>query len=170
VVGSPASPSSDRPFVDGANDLLQDARTGRNIYVVHSDGGSGDVHIQLPQGGGRVIELPPNYRDEPRSSPAAAVMPTSPVPAGASSDGAAHAASNEGGLRRAHTFGNTRQGHASPTADPPIPLSPMPAEVVRSLSRQSAHSGQAEAQMGMSPDEIRARAEAAMAEKGRLPN
>ncbi|WWD21512.1 hypothetical protein CI109_105998 [Kwoniella shandongensis] len=34
----------------------------RNVYVVHSDGGSGDVHIQLPDPDTRVIELPPGYQ------------------------------------------------------------------------------------------------------------
>ncbi len=34
---------------------------GPNVYVVHSDGGGGNVHIQLPQSSARVVELPPNY-------------------------------------------------------------------------------------------------------------
>lgn len=35
---------------------------GRQVYVVHSDGGN-NVHITLPEGGASVVELPPNYQN-----------------------------------------------------------------------------------------------------------
>jgi hypothetical protein len=35
---------------------------GRQVYVVHSDGGN-NVHITLPEGGADVVELPPNYQN-----------------------------------------------------------------------------------------------------------
>ncbi|WWC67965.1 uncharacterized protein I206_101884 [Kwoniella pini CBS 10737] len=41
----------------------------RNVYVVHADGGNGDLHIQLPDSNSRVIELPPNYRPGPGPEP-----------------------------------------------------------------------------------------------------
>ncbi|WWC86891.1 uncharacterized protein L201_001770 [Kwoniella dendrophila CBS 6074] len=51
---SPSSPSS--------------TRGPRNVYVVHADGGNGDLHIQLPDSNSRVIELPPNYRPSPNNN------------------------------------------------------------------------------------------------------
>jgi hypothetical protein len=36
--------------------------SGRQVYVVHSDGGN-NVHITLPEGGAEVVELPPNYQN-----------------------------------------------------------------------------------------------------------
>ena len=40
---------------------------GRQVYVVHSDGG-GNVHITLPDNGASVVELPPNYQNAGSSS------------------------------------------------------------------------------------------------------
>ncbi|KAK4687775.1 hypothetical protein P7C73_g2335, partial [Tremellales sp. Uapishka_1] len=49
------------------NELPEGARRGgRKIYVVHSDGESGNVTIRLPEGAANVVELPPLYRDDPR--------------------------------------------------------------------------------------------------------
>lgn len=66
--------SRQRPLSGGRQDEGDESQQrARNVYVVHSDGGAaGDVHIQLPDGGARVIELPPNYQNEasmPRSPP-----------------------------------------------------------------------------------------------------
>jgi hypothetical protein len=48
----------------------------RNVYVVHADGGDGNVHIQLPEAGARVIELPPNYEGgADRSTPQREMRP-----------------------------------------------------------------------------------------------
>ena len=39
----------------------------QNVYVVHADAGGDDLHIQLPNPGARVIEMPPDYQHRPRS-------------------------------------------------------------------------------------------------------
>ncbi|KAK8847421.1 hypothetical protein IAR55_005279 [Kwoniella newhampshirensis] len=49
-------------------------RRSRNVYVVHSDGGGADVHIQLPESGANVIELPPDYRPMPMPEPSPAAV------------------------------------------------------------------------------------------------
>ncbi|WVW78438.1 hypothetical protein I302_100392 [Kwoniella bestiolae CBS 10118] len=76
--GSPGiviqNPSSPRPGSFGSkshhqqNDEPSSPSSGRgprHVYVVHSDGGNGDLHIQLPDSNSRVIELPPGYRPAP---------------------------------------------------------------------------------------------------------
>ncbi|WRT64754.1 uncharacterized protein IL334_001688 [Kwoniella shivajii] len=77
----PSVSSSPRPGSFGTNSIHHEEPSSpssirgngisgpRNVYVVHSDaGGTGDVHIQLPDNNSRVIELPPNYRPVPSPS------------------------------------------------------------------------------------------------------
>ncbi|WWD00600.1 hypothetical protein V866_007535 [Kwoniella sp. B9012] len=68
------NPSSPRPGSFGStshhhqNDEPSSPSSGRgprHVYVVHSDGMNGDLHIQLPDLNSRVIELPPDYRPGP---------------------------------------------------------------------------------------------------------
>ncbi|RSH92194.1 hypothetical protein EHS25_008609 [Saitozyma podzolica] len=82
LVGAPSSPTEswrESPFVNETEDAPSGSggfiRRGRKIYVVHSDAQDGDVHIQLPDGGGRVIELPPTYRDDPHLSASSLTLP-----------------------------------------------------------------------------------------------
>lgn len=57
---------------------------GRQVYVVHSDGG-GNVHITLPEGGASVVELPPNYQNSGNTSSSNAGPSNRPEGAEASS-------------------------------------------------------------------------------------
>ncbi len=50
VVGDPASPRT----VDEEEEERRESRRSRGVYVVHADGGDGDVHIQLPEGRAKV--------------------------------------------------------------------------------------------------------------------
>lgn len=56
--GGPSSP----PVPQGGG-----SGNGRQVYVVHSDGGR-NVHITLPDSGASVVELPPNYQNAGSSS------------------------------------------------------------------------------------------------------
>ncbi|ORY30383.1 hypothetical protein BCR39DRAFT_529562 [Naematelia encephala] len=79
--GSPTSREQSGEWDDRSSDeeeLTRERRRTRNVYVVHSDGG-GDVHIQLPDAGSRVVELPPTYRDE-QTSTSPRPHPYSPTP------------------------------------------------------------------------------------------
>ncbi|WWC59487.1 uncharacterized protein I303_102043 [Kwoniella dejecticola CBS 10117] len=109
----------------------------RNVYVVHSDGGNGDLHIQLPDSNSRVIELPPNYRpgpdDQDENNPNTAV--------------------NGSGVGR----------DATPITLHPLPSPPTPINraSAQDLALQPTRS------QDMSEDELRARAQARMKEKVR---
>jgi len=107
----------------------------------------------------QVIELPPNYQDGPRSPPLLAPSPalsgsTIPAtpPASAANPGAA--SSIETRSIGPNSIRSTTSGDLKP--DIPVPY----LELHHTDSRGSGVSE-------MTPDEIRARAEAALAEKGR---
>lgn len=60
-MGGAASPARERERErdsrgdwDERSDDDEEGVRRRNVYVVHSDGGGGDVHIRLPERGARV--------------------------------------------------------------------------------------------------------------------
>ncbi|WVQ98071.1 hypothetical protein IAU59_005193 [Kwoniella sp. CBS 9459] len=124
-------------------------RGPRKVYIVHSDGGGGDVHIQLPDDNSRVIELPPNYRqmDDPH------VAPTSPLPSPSLSS------------RMHHT--PPAQARTPPQGHGPY-LGLEPTRSRNSGLSTSGISGRTNV-TDMGPEELRARAEAAMREKTTRP-
>lgn len=156
LVGAPSSPTEswrESPFVNENEEAPSGSggfvRRGRKIYVVHSDAQDGDVHIQLPEGGGRVIELPPTYRDDPHLSASSLPLPHQRT-----------GSAGSGGVNR------------RPSEMERMELPYLGLEPTRTISRDSGLSGGSgfgagQSERGMTPDEIRARAEAAMKEKAR---
>ncbi|WVQ83244.1 hypothetical protein IAT38_005383 [Cryptococcus sp. DSM 104549] len=118
----------------------------RNVYVVHSDGGAGDVHIQLPEShaDARVIELPPGYR-------------ATPSPPGEQGE---YAGSPPLSVKSRAGPGGPRD--ASPAGRMSYQLEPTRSRASVLTLDSLGGGGQ-----GMGPEELRARAEAAMREKER---
>ena len=132
--------------------------TVRHVYVVHSDGGR-DVHIQLPDGGANVIELPPNYTDDsPGAGPSVrrTVSQRSATAAPPASVGMDRAAASEPAA--------AGTGDATPEGENPM-RRPSAAERagVAYLGLEHVDSGPSGREL--SQEELRARAQAAMAEK-----
>ncbi|WVR04643.1 hypothetical protein IAU60_001654 [Kwoniella sp. DSM 27419] len=132
----PTSLSSARTPIqedEGSPPPSPSSRRRRNVYVVHSDGGAGDVHIQLPDTHARVIELPPDYQ------PAVAESEVS--------------------------LPDTGTRAAGQTTSPGLPKGASPPVRVQRNSGAWAVGGGGETPI--TKEELRARAEAAMAEKSR---
>ena len=139
----PVSPTSMSSDEDSFGDESGSASGLKHVYVVHSDGGN--VHIQLPAAGANVIELPPNYTDEPgpsqpESSAAAARSQLSPETA------------------TTQTSGPSSTGDDNPMRRPSA--ADRAALPYLDLEQATTQSGR-----NWTEDELRARAQAALAEK-----
>ena len=53
---------TDSPHPQLSSSTNQNQNQNQNVYVVHADAGGEDLHIQLPNQGARVIEMPPQYQ------------------------------------------------------------------------------------------------------------
>ncbi|WVF69781.1 hypothetical protein IAT40_004560 [Kwoniella sp. CBS 6097] len=142
-------------------------RGPRKVYIVHSDGGGGDVHIQLPDDNSRVIELPPNYRQMDDSSP-----DRTPNPVGASTTSPLPSPSLSMRMQFPPSLHAPGQGNnpylgLEPTRSRNSGLSTSGLSGVTTGSVGTGGSVANTAEMG--PEELRARAEAAMREKTSRP-
>ncbi|WVO16553.1 hypothetical protein L204_104232 [Cryptococcus depauperatus] len=143
-IAAPTSPASCHSIMEEPGSPSSPVRAARNVYIVHSDGGGGDVTIQLPDVNSRVIELPPGYRRTP--SPTAAISRES--------------------LPLSNHRVSMQRGHSAPSEVEMNGLMPRPDTNQLELTR-SITSGLSVRTMDMGEEELRARAEAAMREKQR---
>ncbi|OCF45879.1 hypothetical protein I317_00367 [Kwoniella heveanensis CBS 569] len=159
---------------DGNGDLsppsspTNGGRGPRKVYIVHSDGGGRDVHIQLPDDDSTVIELPPNYRqmDDPgpglgaNASPRPMGAATSPLPSPSLSTRMQYSPPIHGQT--------PQQGHSPGLGNNSPYLGLEPTRSRNSGLSTSGLSGRTTT-TEMGPEELRARAEAAMREKTARP-